>query len=113
MDRLEENNREFKQGRFNRVVHVTGSGRFTFLGSDFSQFFWKIVSTRVKVLSKTHVVASRHIKREEASLPVEECQFQKRPCLSSLLKLQHETVSKHSNQTAGKACLGGAKLSQL
>ena len=46
----------------------TGSGRFVLLGSNFSQIFWQFVSVRVKILSKTHLVASRYtIKREKAS----------------------------------------------
>ena len=46
----------------------TGSGRFMLLGSNFSQLFWQFVSVRVKILSKTHLVASRYtIKREKAS----------------------------------------------
>ena len=45
----------------------TGSG-FVFLGSDLLTFSGN--SSRVKTLNKTNVVASRHTKREEASLPV-------------------------------------------
>ena len=37
----------------------------------FPQMFGPIVSIRVKTLSKTRLVASRHIKREKVSLPVD------------------------------------------
>ena len=40
----------------------TGSGLIAFLGSDFDQFFGQIVSLRVKSLSNTNFVASRHIR---------------------------------------------------
>ena len=35
----------------------TGSGRFALLGSNFSQIFWQFVLIRVKIHSKTHLVA--------------------------------------------------------
>ena len=46
----------------------TGSG-FVFLDSDLLTFSGN--SSRVKTLNKTNVMASRHIKREEASPPVD------------------------------------------
>ena len=49
----------------------TGRGLFTFLSSGFAQIFSQIVSTSVKKLSNTHFIASRHIKREKSSLPVD------------------------------------------
>ena len=42
---------------------------FPFIGSGF--LFRQIVSIRVKKLSNTNLVASRHIKREKGSLPVD------------------------------------------
>ena len=49
----------------------TGSGRFAFLCSDHAQIFGQIVSIRVKTLGNTNLVASRHIKGENASLLVD------------------------------------------
>ena len=49
----------------------TGSGSFSFMGSGFAQIFGQIVSMRVKTLRKTNLVASSHIIKEEASLPVD------------------------------------------
>ena len=52
----------------------TGSGRFVLLGSNFSQLFWQFVSVRVKILSMTHLVASRYaIKRQKASHLLDMC----------------------------------------
>ena len=52
-----------------------GGGLFPLLGSDFAQSFSQIVSIslRVKILNNTILVASRHIEREKASLPVDMC----------------------------------------
>ena len=54
---------------------MNGGGLFPLLGSDFAQSFSQIVSIslRVKILNNTILVASRHIKREKASLPVDMC----------------------------------------
>ena len=49
----------------------TGSELSALLGLDFEQMFGEIVSVRVKTLSNTNLVASRHMKREKSSLPVE------------------------------------------
>ena len=49
----------------------TGSGLFALLSRDFDQIFGQIVSIRIKTLSKTNTVASRLIKREKGSLPVD------------------------------------------
>ena len=49
----------------------TGSGLFALLSRDFEQFLGQIVSISVKTLSNTNLVASRHIKREKGSLPVD------------------------------------------
>ena len=48
----------------------TGSCPFSFLGDGFAQIFSQIVSIRVKKLSNTNYIASRHITREKSSLPV-------------------------------------------
>ena len=47
------------------------SGRFAFLGSDLARIFGQIVSIRVKKLSKTDLVATRHIKMKKGTLRVE------------------------------------------
>ena len=44
---------------------------FAPLSRDFEQSFGQIVSIRVKTLSNTNLVASRHIKKEKRSLPVD------------------------------------------
>ena len=50
----------------------TGSGLFALLSRDFEKFFWQIVSIRIKTLvDNTNMVASRLIKREKGSLPVD------------------------------------------
>ena len=63
-----------------------GSGFLAFLVDVFSQIFGPIVSIRVKTLSKTRLVASRYIKREKVSLPVDLLPVvaQKRLCLNFL-----------------------------
>ena len=47
------------------------NGRFALLSRDFEQIFGQIVSIRIKILSNTNTVASRLIKREKGSLPVD------------------------------------------
>ena len=54
--------------------------------SGFALTFGQIVSIRVKELDNTNLVASRHIKRERASLPVLTCVAQKRVSLSSVIR---------------------------
>ena len=49
----------------------TGSGLFATLGSGWAQIFGQIVFIREKKLSDTNFLASRHIKEEKASLPVD------------------------------------------
>ena len=44
---------------------------FAHLSCDFEVTCEQIVSVRVKTLSHTNLVASRHIKREKSSLPVD------------------------------------------
>ena len=64
-------NREFKQRRF-RATHVNRKWAFfPHRSSDYEQMFGLIVSISVKTLSNTNLVASRHIKREKSSLPVD------------------------------------------
>ena len=60
----------------------TGSGLFSFLEYGVHQTFSQIVSVRVKKLSNTNFISSRHIKREKSSLPVDV-----RRSKTSLLKL--------------------------
>ena len=44
---------------------------FTLLSRDFEQIFRQIVSIRIKTLGNKNTVASRLIKREKGSLPVD------------------------------------------
>ena len=62
-DRLTEFSSDHAQ--FNTVPYV-----FAFLDSGFTQMFGQIAFIRVKTLNSTNFVVSRHIKREENSLPV-------------------------------------------
>ena len=55
---------------------------FCNLEYDFEQIFGQILSVRVKSLSNTDLVSSRHLKREKGSLPVDV-----RRSKTSLLKL--------------------------
>ena len=48
-----------------------GSGLFAILSHDFEQIFEQILPVRVKSLSNTDLVSSRHLKTEKGSLPVE------------------------------------------
>ena len=51
----------------------TGSGVFALFGRDFEQILGHMVSLRIKTLSNTNLVASKHIKREKGSLLVDVC----------------------------------------
>ena len=62
----------------------TGSGLFVHLSCDFEQTFGPIISIRVKTVSHTNLVASRHIKGEKAHFRLM-CFAQKGCCLSSIL----------------------------
>lgn len=64
---------------------ATGNGR------NFDQIFRQIVSMRVTTLENTNSVASRHIKRENASTPVEVHRPKPFICLSSpfMLSVHH------------------------
>ena len=75
--RISWSSRELGQRCFYFVFEqYTSTGRrlLTFFGSFYAQIFRQIVSMRtwrVKTLSKTQLVASKHIKREKDSLPVD------------------------------------------
>ena len=60
----------------------TGSGLFSFFDGGFAQMFSQIASITVKKLRNTHFISSRHVKRENTSLPVNV-----RRSKTSLLKL--------------------------
>ena len=49
----------------------TGSGSFSFMGSGLAQIFGQTISMRVKTLCQTNLLASSHIIKEDASLPVD------------------------------------------
>ena len=61
------------------VVATTFLSERTPTGSDFAQIFSQIVSIRVKRLSNTNFILSRHIKREDVSLPSLKNAFAKLP----------------------------------
>ena len=60
----------------------TGSGLFSNFDGGFAQIFSQIASIAVKKLRNTNFISSRHVKRENTSLPVDE-----RRSKTSLLKL--------------------------
>ena len=88
----------------------TGSCPFSFLGDGFAQIFSQIVSIRVKKLSNTNYIASRHITREKSSLPVNV-----RCSKTSLLKLPIARPGGHARGewTSSLACLPCALCSFL
>ena len=49
----------------------TGSGLFWFFDGGFAQIFSQIASITVKKLRNTNFISSRHVKRENTSLPVD------------------------------------------
>ena len=49
----------------------TGSGLFSFFDGGFAQSFCQIASITVKKLRNTNFISSRHVKRENTSLPVD------------------------------------------
>ena len=65
----------------------TGSVFFSFLGSCYVQMSGQIVSARVKRLSNTYMVVSRHIYKEKVSLPLNV-----HPLKKSLLKLSNRLI---------------------
>ena len=62
--------RNLSKGVFERRTS-TGSRLFTSLSGGFAQIVSYVVSTSVKKLSNTNFIASRHIKREISSFPVD------------------------------------------
>ena len=60
----------------------TGSGLFSFFDGGFAQIFSQIAAITVKKLRNTNFISSRHVKRENTSLPVDV-----RRSKTSLLKL--------------------------
>ena len=62
----------------------TGSGLFSFFDGGFAQIFSQIASIVVKKLRNTNFISSRHVKRENSSLPVDV-----RHSKTSLLKLPY------------------------
>ena len=60
----------------------TGSGLFSFFDGGFAQILSQIASITVKKLRNTNFISSRHVKRENTSLPVDV-----RRSKTSLLKL--------------------------
>ena len=49
----------------------TGSGLFSFFDGGFAQILSQIASITVKKLRSTNFISSRHVKRENTSLPVD------------------------------------------
>lgn len=65
--------------------HVNRKWTYAHLDSGFAHIFGQIISIRVKILSNTNSVASRHIKMQKASLPMTSSVDEKCLCLSCLL----------------------------
>ena len=65
----------------------TGSGLFSFFDGGFAQIFCQIASITVKKLRNTNFISSRHVKRENTSLPVDV-----RRSKTSLLKLPNNIL---------------------
>ena len=69
----------------------TGSGLFSFFDGGFAQIFSQIASIKVKKLRNTNFISSRHVKRENTSLPVDvrrsKTSLLKFPNVSSDLKI--------------------------
>ena len=62
-----------------------GSGLFSFFDGGFAQILSQIASITVKKLRNTNFISSRHVKRENTSLPVDV-----RRSKTSLLKLPND-----------------------
>lgn len=58
-----------------------------FLGSGLAQIFGKVVCVRIKTFSNTNLSASKKMKRERASLPVDVDVAQKAPLHNFLILL--------------------------
>ena len=67
----------------------TGSDLFSFFDGGFAQIFSQIASITVKKLRNTNFISSRHVKRENTSLPVDV-----RRSKTSLLKLPNYSPCK-------------------
>ena len=63
-------NSEFSSDVFERRTSI-GSEVFALFSRDFEQILGHTVSLRIKTLSNTNSMASKHIKREKGSLPVD------------------------------------------
>ena len=63
----------------------TGSGLFSFFDGGFAQILSQIASITVKKVRNTNFISSRHVKRENTSLPVDV-----RRSKTSLLKLPND-----------------------
>ena len=74
---------------------LTGSGLFSFFDGSFAQIFSQIASITVKKLRNTNFISSRHIKRENNSLPVDV-----RRSKTSLLKLPNGAYSLSFNSSS-------------
>ena len=70
----------------------TGSGLFSFFDGGFTQIFSQIASITVKKLRNTNFISSRHVKRENTSLPVDV-----RRSKTSLLKLPNMSLLTNNN----------------
>ena len=70
----------------------TGSGLFSFFAGGFAQIFSQIASITVKKLRNTNFISSRHVKRENTSLPVDV-----RRSKTSLLKLPNHSSNSRTN----------------
>ena len=87
-----QDNRQLKERHF-WTTHVNLKWTFCMLGSGFAQVFRQIVSTRVKTLSHTNLVALiRHMKMKEASQRFM-CVAQKRLCVGSLTSNSHNITN--------------------
>ena len=75
----------------------TGSGLFSFLDGGFAQIFCQIASITVKKLRNTNFISSRHVKRENTSLPVDV-----RRSKTSLLKLPNNILITTTMKTEKK-----------
>ena len=71
----------------------TGSGLFSFFDGGFAQIFSQIASMTVKKLRNTNFISSRHVKRENTSLPVD-----MRRSKTSLLKLPNVQIQPYLNK---------------
>ena len=75
----------------------TGSGLFSFFDGGFAQIFSQIASITVKKLRNTNFISSRHVKRENTSLPVDV-----RRSKTSLLKLPIRELKQQRRRRLGK-----------